>query len=77
MINYTELSARISREVQSMQLALGEKAGQITYAGAMTVSGLALGFSKGWILAFCILGLTPVLLILVTLFGKVMSAGLT
>lgn len=77
MINYTELSARISREVQSMQLALGEKAAQITYAGAMTVSGLALGFSKGWILAFCILALTPVLLILVTLFGKVLSAGLT
>ena len=27
MINYTELSARISRETQAMQRALGEKAG--------------------------------------------------
>jgi hypothetical protein len=48
MINYTELSSRLSRETLAIQRALGEKAGQITFAIAMSCAGLAFGFSKGW-----------------------------
>jgi len=43
----------------------------------MAVSGLVFGFTKGWALALCILGLTPVLFLLVGLFGKVINNGLT
>jgi len=77
MINYTELSARISRETLAMQRALGENSGKISNAAAMTVSGLVLGFTKGWSLALCILGLSPVLMVLVTIFGKIMVSGIT
>lgn len=43
----------------------------------MAISGLVFGFTKGWALALCILGLAPFLGVLVGLFGKVVSSGLT
>ena len=43
----------------------------------MSISGLVLGFTKGWALALCILGLAPFLVILVALIGKVLTDGIT
>ena len=43
-INYTELSARVSKEVLSMQRAIGEKLAAVINAYAMSLSGFALGF---------------------------------
>ena len=42
--NYTELSARVSKEVLSMQRAMGEKLAAIINAYSMGISGFSLGF---------------------------------
>ena len=44
MINYTELSSRISKESLAIQRGIGEKSGMITMSCAMTVSGLIVGY---------------------------------
>jgi ABC-type multidrug transport system fused ATPase/permease subunit len=43
----------------------------------MSISGLVLGFTKGWALAFCVLALAPILGVMVTLFGIVLTSGIT
>ena len=59
--NYTELSARISKEVLTIQRAIGEKFAAIINAYAMTLSGFALGFFQGWSLTLSLLGIFPII----------------
>ncbi|CDW86367.1 abc transporter [Stylonychia lemnae] len=47
-ISVTELSARLTKECQAIQIALGEKMGTIQLAFAMCLSGLFLAFFRGW-----------------------------
>ena len=63
MINYTELSSRIEKECQSIQKAMGEKFGQIIFSLSMSLSGLTLGFLKGWSLALAICAIGPMFMI--------------
>ena len=60
MINYTELSARLTKECQAIQRAIGEKYGQIIFSLSMSLSGLALGFAKGWSLTLIMCGIGPI-----------------
>lgn len=75
IVSYTELSSKISKESQAIELALGDKAGQITFAIAMSISGFVVGFMKGWSLALAILAIAPVLFLSGAFFGKVQERG--
>jgi ATP-binding cassette, subfamily B (MDR/TAP), member 1 len=48
LINYDELSAKIVKECQAVQEALGNKAGMITYYSCMSIGGFIVGVLKGW-----------------------------
>lgn len=69
LISYTELPARIGREAQSIQRAVGEKLGQIVFSLCMSLGGLALGFAKGWSLALVICAIGPMFMIGMAVFG--------
>ena len=75
IVSYTELSAKIAKESQAIELALGDKAGQITFSISMSLSGFMVGFFKGWSLALAILAIAPALIFVAMLFGKVQEAG--
>ena len=60
----------------AIQRALGEKPGQITYNLSTAISGLIFGFTKGWALALCVLGVFPFFGVIVPLFGKVFKNSL-
>ncbi len=77
MINYTELSSRISKECQSIQRGIGEKFGQIVFSLSMCVSGLALGFIKGWSLALAICAIAPMFMIGMAVFAGSIKARIT
>jgi ATP-binding cassette subfamily B (MDR/TAP) protein 1 len=74
-VNPSELSARLSKECQSMQKALGEKMGTIILAFAMTVAGLAFAFTKGWSFSLVLLAVFPFLGFTTSLMAKVMAQG--
>ena len=76
-VNYTELSARISRETQLIERSLGEKAGSITLSIATGCSGLIVGLYKGWAVALCILAAAPFLLLVGFLLNTVLTRGST
>ena len=59
--NYTELSARVSREVLTIQRAIGDKFACIVNAYANSLAAFALGFYQGWSLALALLGLIPII----------------
>lgn len=75
MINYTELSSRISKESLAIQRGIGEKSGMITMSCAMTVSGLIVGFIRGWHLALCLLGMCIPLGIVTAFFTINLTQG--
>jgi len=77
MINYTELSARISRETLAIQRSIGEKAGNITMSLAMGVSGLVVGFTRGWALSLTLLAIAPVLVVVTLIYSKALTGGLS
>ena len=70
--NYMELSSRISKEVDAIQNGIGRKYGNIIYSFAMCLSGFATGAYKGWSLALAMLGVGPIMLIGMGIFGSVM-----
>jgi len=49
------------------------------YSFAMCISGLCVGFYKGWTLAFAMLGIAPIMLIGMGIFSSVMMkrSGIT
>ncbi len=74
LTNYTELSARLSKETLSIQKAMGEKYSQIIFSVCMSLSGLSLGMIKGWSLALAMLGIAPIMLIGISVFGGFMGS---
>ena len=60
-MNYTELASRISSETSTIETGIGHKLGLLCQSLAMMVSGLALGFFKGWSLALPMLILLPLM----------------
>lgn len=73
--NITELSAKLSRECAAINRAIGEKAGQVTFALALCFSGLVVGMTQGWGLALCMLAIGPFLGGVATFYASSMSAG--
>lgn len=71
-VNYTELSSRLSKDVDSIQRGVGTKFGQIIYSLSMCASGLFVAFYKGWTLAFAMLGIGPILLTGMIIFSTIM-----
>lgn len=71
-VNYTELSSRLTKDVDTIQRGVGTKFGQIVYSLAMCVSGLFVAFYKGWTLAFAMLGIGPILIIGMSIFSGIM-----
>ena len=75
--NPAELSARIGKETLAIQRALGEKMGMILLAFAMTTSGLAIAFVKGWSFSLVVVAAFPFIMIGTTLLNKVVQSGFT
>ena len=73
LTNYTELTARLSKETQAIQRAIGEKYSAIVFTTFMSLSGLGLGFTRGWSLALAMLGVAPILMIGMGVFGSYMG----
>lgn len=74
-INVTELSARLSKECQAIQKALGEKMGALLLSIGMSFSGLFFAFFRGWLMSLILLGAFPVIMILLGITGKAMQQG--
>lgn len=74
-INPSELSARLSKESNAMQRALGEKMGTIILAFAMCVAGLAFAFTRGWSFSLVLLVAFPFLGVTTALLSKALSKG--
>ena len=62
------MSSRVSKEVLSIQRAIGEKLAACINAYAMGISGFALGFIQGWSLSLSLLGLAPIIGVGIVLF---------
>jgi len=73
--NTSELSARLSKECQAIQRAIGEKFGGVLFAMFMSVSGLALAFTRGWLFSFILFGAFPIIVLATALIGKSIEAG--
>lgn len=71
--NYMELSSRIAKETDAIQNGIGRKYGNIVYSYCMCFSGFATGLYKGWSLALAMLGIAPIMLIGMGIFGHVMA----
>ena len=69
--NFLEMSSRIDKEVDTIKAGIGQKYGQVLYSIFMTLSGFAVGFYKGWSLAFAMLAIAPIMLIGMGIFGYV------
>jgi len=74
-VNPQELGARVSKECQAIQRALGEKLGSIIVAVAMCISGISIAFTRGWSYSLVLLSIFPVLFTTSWLITKVMQAG--
>ena len=62
----------------SIQRAIGEKFAQIIFSLTMCISGLTLGFTKGWSLALAITAIGPIFMVGMVVFaraikGKIMT----
>ena len=68
---YLELASRISKETEAIQEGMGRKYGNILYAYCMCIAGFATGLYKGWSLALAMIGIAPILLIGMGIFGAV------
>ena len=74
-MNVPELSARLSKECQAIQKALGEKMGQILLGLGMSFSGLFFAFFRGWIMSLILFAAFPVMLIMMVIVGKAIQSG--
>lgn len=75
LTNPQELNSRIGKECQAMAKALGEKMGTIIMAFAMTISGMAFAFSRGWSFSLIVMGSFPGIAITTNLITKIMQGG--
>ena len=75
--NTTELSARLSKECQAIQTALGEKMGQIMITLSTSFAGFFFAFFRGWLMSCILLVAFPVIFIMTGFLMKSMKSGLT
>ena len=61
LTNYQELQARVTKETQAIQKAIGEKFAQVVFSLGMLFAGVFLGFFAGWTLAICMLLIGPMI----------------
>ncbi|CDW84334.1 abc transporter [Stylonychia lemnae] len=73
--NVTELSARLTKECQAIQKALGEKMGTIQLAFAMCLSGLFFAFFRGWWFSLILFFAFPVLFAMTYIITLAMQSG--
>jgi len=71
--NFMELSSRMNREVEAIKSGIGQKVGVVMYAVCMSVSGLFVGFYKGWSLTLAMFAIGPVLFLGMGIFGHIMQ----
>lgn len=71
--NYTELSARITREVDMIKSGIGRWTGVLIYSVSMSLTGLALGYYKGWSLALALTGFCPIVFAGIVVFSTIMQ----
>jgi len=69
MNNSNELSARITKETMSINLATGEKVGQMLQSVGMSICGLIVGIINGWSLALAYFAILPVIAFGALFFG--------
>jgi len=62
-INPNEISAKISEECFNIQSGIGEKVPDFFYAIALFVSGLIIGYAKGWQLALVLTAAMPIIVL--------------
>jgi len=60
-INPNELSTKISEECFNIQQGIGEKVSTFVYSVSMLITGLVIGFIKGWQLALVLTGFMPIM----------------
>lgn len=65
------LAERFAIEINLIQQALGEKAGEIPYSMAIGISSLVLCFIKGWALTLSVIGIIFVLCMAAAAFFRV------
>lgn len=58
-----EIPTRLSADIEKIQAAVASKAGNFVMNVSQAVSGLALGFAKGWIIALVCCGCIPIIII--------------
>jgi ATP-binding cassette, subfamily B (MDR/TAP), member 1 len=73
--NATEIPAKIVREVSMITKALGEKMANLLMSLAMSVSGIAFAFTRGWWMALILLFAFPTILIASLLMGESIKKG--
>ena len=71
--NATELPAKIVRELSMINKALGDKMASILMSLAMSFSGLAFAFTRGWWMALILLFGFPALMVSTLLIGESMK----
>jgi ABC-type multidrug transport system fused ATPase/permease subunit len=74
-VNYQEFNARLTKEVQAIQKAIGEKFALIVFSVGLCLAGLVLGFTKGWTLASAMTLIGPMILIGFLVFVANMTKG--
>jgi ABC-type multidrug transport system fused ATPase/permease subunit len=70
MVNYNELSARMTKETMAINKALGEKQSVVVQSIGMAVLGLAVAFIKGYSLAIAYCAICPVIILAGFLMAK-------
>jgi ATP-binding cassette subfamily B (MDR/TAP) protein 1 len=70
--NPQELSARVSKETQAIEAALGEKFGDVLRSTGLVLSGFGIAFSRGWAFSLALLVLFP----FITASGALLSSSL-
>lgn len=70
------LTTRLSDDLIKMQAGMGDKIGMALQALAMFLGGFGIGFFYSWELTLVILAITPALVIVGGIFGKIMG-GMT
>ena len=75
MNNPQEMGARMSREMQAIQKAIGEKMGTIIQTFSISVAGLAMAFTKGWSFSLVLFACFPPLIVSMAMLTAVMQTG--
>lgn len=73
-INPHELVTKVTQEVFNVQSAIGEKVASFIFTISMAVSGFAIGYTKGYLLALVCTSLVPLLAFSSMIFAKIVQS---